>query len=511
MCLACIKSQLDISEGITKEALINYCRNCERYLKPPLIRCDLESSEMMAMCLQKIKGLNKVKLVDSSFIWTEPHSKVIKLKLTIQKEIDKALIESSFIVEFRIEWFMCDDCIKSFTPHTWTAAVQLRQKVNHKKTFMLLEQIILKNRLHKKILEIKETKEGVDFYFSTKTQAQALCDFLHTLLPIKVKQSKQLISADQHNNTYNYKYTFLVEIAPITKDDLVLLDKETSKGLGGVSPILLCIKLATKIHFLDPFTFNHYEFDEHTYWKYNFKPFFDKNCLEEFLIVNVEEEIDYKLLSVNKSLVSLESGKQSLYSKSTYHKNALNLNSEKENSKNFKIVTVQCIFNNRSDDTEMITVKSHLGNKIKAGDIFLGYNLKNINSNEELDNISDSTKIPDIILIKKKYTKKSKTKRKWKLNHLNKEKELSKSNKQNEKNENDYEKQYEEFLEDIERDKELRKHVDLYKKEIKEEDLIDNNDNEDISDTDINVNELLENIDNNIEEDNYEIEDQQIN
>ena len=32
-------------------------------------------------------GLSKVKLVDAGFIWTEPHSKRLKTKLTIQKEV----------------------------------------------------------------------------------------------------------------------------------------------------------------------------------------------------------------------------------------------------------------------------------------------------------------------------------------------------------------------------------------------------------------------------------------
>lgn len=31
--------------------------------------------------------LSKVRLIDAGFVWTEPHSKRIKLKLTIQKEV----------------------------------------------------------------------------------------------------------------------------------------------------------------------------------------------------------------------------------------------------------------------------------------------------------------------------------------------------------------------------------------------------------------------------------------
>lgn len=52
-------------------------------MKPPWVRCELESSELLAICLKQIKGLKKVKLIDAGFVWTEPHSKRLKVKLTI--------------------------------------------------------------------------------------------------------------------------------------------------------------------------------------------------------------------------------------------------------------------------------------------------------------------------------------------------------------------------------------------------------------------------------------------
>ena len=42
---------------------------------------------MLAICLKKLRGLKEVRLVDAAFVWTEPHSKRIKTKLTIQKEV----------------------------------------------------------------------------------------------------------------------------------------------------------------------------------------------------------------------------------------------------------------------------------------------------------------------------------------------------------------------------------------------------------------------------------------
>lgn len=70
-------------------ASVSFCRNCERFLSPPktwtLAR--LESSELLSICLRKLRGLNKVRLTEAHFIWTEPHSKRLRVSLTIQKEV----------------------------------------------------------------------------------------------------------------------------------------------------------------------------------------------------------------------------------------------------------------------------------------------------------------------------------------------------------------------------------------------------------------------------------------
>ena len=86
-CINCLKSQIDITEGISKSLTIQHCRDCNRYQRPPWTLCELESAELLAICLKNIKGMKTVKLLDASFIWTEPHSRRIKVKLTVQKEV----------------------------------------------------------------------------------------------------------------------------------------------------------------------------------------------------------------------------------------------------------------------------------------------------------------------------------------------------------------------------------------------------------------------------------------
>ena len=74
---------------MVKEVCVCVCVRVRRYLQPPSawVSCVLESRELLSLCLKKLKGLSKVHLVDAGFVWTEPHSKRIKVKLTVQKEV----------------------------------------------------------------------------------------------------------------------------------------------------------------------------------------------------------------------------------------------------------------------------------------------------------------------------------------------------------------------------------------------------------------------------------------
>ena len=93
----------------------------------------------------------------------------------------------------------------------------------HKRTFLWLEQLILKHQAHRDALNIKEGKGGIDFFFSHQNQAVKFVDFLKSVVPINVKSSPELISEDIHSGTKSMKHTYSVELIPICRDDLVAL------------------------------------------------------------------------------------------------------------------------------------------------------------------------------------------------------------------------------------------------------------------------------------------------
>ncbi len=61
MCSGCMQTQIDITELIPKQGQLQMCNKCIRYLQPPntWISAQLESRELLTVCLKRIKGLNK--------------------------------------------------------------------------------------------------------------------------------------------------------------------------------------------------------------------------------------------------------------------------------------------------------------------------------------------------------------------------------------------------------------------------------------------------------------------
>jgi nonsense-mediated mRNA decay protein 3 len=136
-----------------------------------------------------------VKLIDANWIWTEPHSRRLKIKLTVQKEVfNNAVLQQTFVVEFTVANQQCTDCQKSYTEHTWESVVQVRQKVKHKRTFFWLEQLMIKHNVCAKCINIRDQPDGLDFYYSSKSLGQHMVHFLESVIPIRSQFSKKLIT-----------------------------------------------------------------------------------------------------------------------------------------------------------------------------------------------------------------------------------------------------------------------------------------------------------------------------
>ncbi|KAG1766985.1 NMD3 family-domain-containing protein [Suillus occidentalis] len=456
LCVACLRNTVDITEGIPKQSSVSFCRNCERFLSPPqtwtLARP--ESQELLAICLKRLKGLNKVRLTEAHFIWTEPHSKRLRVSLTIQKEVlTSTILEQIFEIEYLVQHGQCPDCTKLAAKNTWKALVQVRQKVSHKRTFLYLEQLILKHGTQKDTISVKEVRDGLDFFYSQRSHAIKMVEFLAGVVPVRSKGSEQLLSTDTHSGTANYKFTYSVEIVPICKDDLVCIPPKLARQLSNISPLTICTRVGNSFQLLDPTTLQTCEISAQVYWRAPFVSLATVTDLVEFTILDVEPSGTVRGKWVSADAQVAMSG--AFKSHGSYGDQDTIMDHESS-----------------SLSTQIFHTRTHLGAILQPGDTALGYHLSNANFNSDDFSSLPSSRIPDVILVKKTYPnrrKKNKT-RNWKLRSIAKE-----AGEEGEtgagrgvvgrmggRDQKKVEEDYELFLQDLEEDPELRGTVNLY-------------------------------------------------
>lgn len=436
LCQDCIKLTVDVSSGIPREGVLHTCKDCERWLQPPdsWLSAAPESKELLALCLRKLRGLNKVRVIDAGFIWTEPHSRRIKVKVTVQQEaFAGTIVQQTFEVEYVVATQQCSECLKSFSPHYWNASIQVRQKVPHKRTFLHLEQLLLKHQAHKDCINIKEVKDGLDFFFAQRNHCEKMVEFLGSVVPTRMKRAQQLISHDEHTSHKRFKFTYSVELIPICKDDLVALPIKLAKSLGNISPLTLCYRVGTSVNLIDPNTLQTADVPSAVYWRSPFKNLADVTGLTEFIVMDIEP-------------LGRTNGR--------YH---------------LAEATVARASDMGSNDTTYFC-RTHLGGILHVGDSVLGYHMNGTVFNDEnYDAIEASSQygstIPDVVLVKKYYPRKKKSKaRNWRLKRMDREQEEDEAAGGSRKQDKErVEADFEMFLRDVEEDQDLRSTLAVYK------------------------------------------------
>ncbi|KAI8992535.1 NMD3 family-domain-containing protein [Pilobolus umbonatus] len=348
----------------------------------------------------------------------------------------------------------CEECTRLAAQNTWKAVVQLRQKVAHKRTFLYLEQLILKHNAHKDTTNIKETKDGIDFYYGARNQAIKMVEFLSNVVPMKYKTSEQLISKDIHTSVSNYKFTYSAEIVPICRDDLVCLPKKTANNFGNINQLLICTRISNSIHLLDVNTLATADVSTTQYYRYPFLPMGSAKSMVEFCVLDVEPLGPVQGKNV---LCDVHVARMSDFG--------------------------------RND--EVFITRSHLGAILNPGDTVMGYDLARANFNNEVFDSLNAADLPDVILVRKSYpARQKKTRaRNWKLKQLGKEVDEMLPRKQDQARiENDLEL----FMRDIEEDPELRSTIDIFKSEAQKAAETDMEDGSDDELPEISLEEMLD-------------------
>lgn len=191
--------------------------------------------------------------------------------------------------------------------------------------------------------------------------------------------------------------------------------------MGGLGPMVICYKFNSNIYLMEPYSLRLHELAGPLFWKSPFRPMLTTKHLVEFTVIDVEPVKP-----------RVEVGK-------------------------WLLVEAQVVKTEDPDNIVMFT-KSHLGHILKAGDTVLGYDVKNTNANDINMDDANAHNLPDVILIRKVYSKANK-RRNWKIKQLAKKEQENMKKGDIAKREEDMNR----FLEELEEDPEMRSNVKLYK------------------------------------------------
>merc|ERR1719356_55241 len=323
--------------------------------------------------------------------------------------------------------------------------VQVRQRVGHKRTFLYLEQLILKHGAHRGCLSIETFKDGMDFYFPDKGKAARFISFLEDSVPMKVKSSKKLIGTDDKSNVSNYKYTSLVEICALCKDDLLFLPKKLARHIGNISRLVLVKNISNVIKVIDPLSGQTGSIESEASWRDPFRP-----------IVTAARTRLTRYIVLGKDPVFLE-------------RNMSKRSVNKKQRNKLALITTARECDLGVNDTSVIE-RSHLGYLMKSGDVCLGYNLKDCQLvDDEAEDQRTKGKFPDVVYVRKLYggvaTGEEDSKRIFQLQRLSMKKG-EEEQVRGKKAKKDVEMEHmdeEEFMQELEADKEMRTRVNIYK------------------------------------------------
>lgn len=257
-----------------------------------------------------------------------------------------------------------------------------------------------------------------------------------------MKYSRKLVSADIRDNSADYKHNYLIEIVPICKDDLIVLPKELASKQSNISPLVLAKRVGGSIFVVDPLTGERTDINSEKYWRFNFPAMLSSRSLIRYIVLNVEPVLHEQRPSARMKRVGETQSTTRMISR-----------------------LAECVVVRERDfgnNDIQFTCLTHLGPLLSPGDIVMGYDLSSSNFNlddDTTETFRSLNNVPDVILVRKRYEHRGE--RKWELKNL---KNLEENPSDKRDKHQDYEADLEDFLQQVEGDRELRQHINVYKR-----------------------------------------------
>ena len=255
--------------------------------------------------------------------------------------------------------------------------------------------------------------------------------------------------------------------------------------MGNISRCVLVKNISNLIHFIDPLTGQTASMSAEVFWRNPFRP-----------IVTAGRSRLTRYVVLGKEAVALE-------------RNASKRRATSRQKSRVALVTIA-----KEDDLglndEQIVQTSTLGYLFKAGDVGVGYDLKDIQIvDEEAEEAREAGKLPDAVIVRKLYggaaasDANASKQRIWALQKLEVDVVETSKSKQAKKEKELDDMDEEDFMQEVEADKEMRSNMFLYKTEVakkkmetKEDATMnedeDDEDDEDEDDQKVKLDELLD-------------------
>ena len=307
-CVGCLNATTDITEAIERDAEVEMCRTCGAWFRnPQWVPLQPESPELLALCVRRVKGLKGMRLVDASWIWQEPNSRRLKIKLTVAAEVlSGTVLQRQLVVTFVVKTRNCDRCNKLAAKDTWQAKVQLRQRCDHPRTLLAMEQLIHKHGMARDVAQVVKSRDGLDLTFHRPQHAQRFVACMRGIAPCRVDASKSVVATNTRTGVSNVKHTWMLEVPPLCRGDLVLLPKGMRGGSGGGGAVALVSRVGASLHLLDPYVGRAFEMSADAYWRAPLLLLASKPQLTTFHVLDCEPE--QRQLPRSAAAVDLDAG-----------------------------------------------------------------------------------------------------------------------------------------------------------------------------------------------------------
>lgn len=402
LCVVCLQRETSLQNEKEDVNELIQCKSCNKWCshigKDTWVYHELESAGLLGLCVKKLGSISKAKILDAAWIWTEPHSRRLKLYVDIEKAVldGKMKVQQRVVAEFVLKSKHCSDCIRSESDHSWGAMIQLRQRNNHQRSLVVLESQLTKGGMHNLMIGVENSKQGMDFYFKQKNQAEKVVNFISTHLPTKSKFSKKHISTDPRTGKTRFELTYAVDIVPLGRGDLLLMPTNLNAKNSSAGELVVVSKVASSIHLMNPITMKRDELTASRYFAKEkvIRTLMSPPELVRFMILDIEPVDDTK-----KSVEGVDDAK------SYGIKEAGGLLADAEVARETDMGCNDLTYR----------VRTHLGHLLKPGNMALGYDMvryassAGIEANSWLQHLSkgrdrsSTIDVPEVILVKKDY------------------------------------------------------------------------------------------------------------